>query len=170
MPKPERPESLARLVADLSNRIARQEQRDAFGAPWRRVSPAGGLYANPVPIIAPDAAGWFSVTSATWVDVALFAPALADRIWVVAACNGVAAQMNMRLYLTAEARVLGTEEHIETHATLGPVLRVQGAADTDLAVAASVTAGTVVLQAQTSNSAVTNKLRIVSTGWGTSRC
>jgi hypothetical protein len=168
MPRPDRPENLPRMLADLRRRMDRFERRDAFGDKRRVAASAGGLYAHPVSLVAPDASGWYSVTtSGSWTDVAVFAPSAADRLWVVAACNGAGTDMQMRLWFTAGAVSLGSAAFIETHATLGPILRVQGARNPELDKAATVAAGSVVLQAQTANSAVTNKLRILSTGWGT---
>jgi hypothetical protein len=177
MSKPERPENLARMLADQRKRLERVERRDAFGDKRRVAAAAGGLYAEPALVfLAPDAAGWMDISTATgWTDVALFAPAVSGQLTVHGVSNGAGADLSTRLYYPALSRVLGTGVFVEDHALIvspnppqspSPVYLVAGAWDTDLAAATTVYAATAVLQVMTADAVTTNRFKILSSRWG----
>lgn len=159
--------SLPALIASLSRRLDRIERREAFIDKRTVIANAGGFYAQPVPLVAPDASGWYSVTSSTFADMAVFVGGSYGGLWVIAAGNGTAGQLHLQItYPAGGSRVLATSTLLETHPQLGPLYRVSFAADSVLAAATTAYGQSVTLQASTDNSSTSNKIRIVASGWG----
>lgn len=151
----------------MHKRIEAAERRAAFaGNPRKVLANAGGLYSPPVPLIAPDASGWYSITSASFVDVAAFVASPYGQFWALIAVNGAYGDWSFQVNYPSGSRVLGTSAYLETHPTLGPIHKVACALDDTLQAATTVYGTTVTLQGKTANSTNSNKARLIAAGWG----
>lgn len=168
MSRPDRdPRDLVRLLAEMRQEIERSRRREAFSNKREQIANAGGLHALAVPLIAPDASGWYSVTTSAFVSLAAFVGAPYAKFWAIVAGNGSGADWTFQVTYPAQAdRVLGVSTFFETHPTLGPLHRVECALDADLDAATTAYDNTVVLQAKTANSTNSNKARLIAAGWG----
>ncbi len=166
MPRPERPENLVAMLADLRRRLEHRERRDAFGDKRRFSAAAGGMLAHPVLLVDEDARGSLPVTG-SFVNVAMFAPAVSGQLTVHALGNGADGELLIELYHPATARVLATSTALGLHTlTGGAIVRAATAWDGALAKAATVYAATAVLRARSTNTATTNRITIMSARWG----